>query len=178
MIQKFMGKTPKIHTSAYIAEASSIIGDVSIGKDSSVWPSVVLRADVDKILIGKNSNVQDASVVHPNIGQPVKIGDNVTVGHSVVIHGSTIGDNCLLGMGSIILDGAIIGKNCIIGAGALVTQNKVIPEGSMVLGFPAKAVRSLTAREIKDLEKRAKDYVRLKNVYIRESRIEQASKDI
>lgn len=149
----------KIHESAYIAEGAIVLGDVALEEDSSVWFHATVRADREKITIGKGSNIQDNAVVHVDEGFPVVVGSYVTVGHSAVIHGCTIGDYSLIGMGAIILNGARIGKHCIIGAGALVTQNMIIPDGSLVIGSPGKVVRQVTEAERQSSLRNAMEYV-------------------
>ena len=152
----------------YIAEGAKIIGDVTIGEDSSVWYNAVIRGDSNSIVIGENSNVQDNAVLHTSHSHALTIGDNVTIGHGAIVHGCTIGNNVLVGMGAIVLDGAVIEDNCIIGAGALVTQNKVIPEGSLVLGNPAKVVREITEEEKKAILENAYEYSSEAQRYLRE----------
>ena len=154
-------KKPEISEKAYIAPSADIIGDVVIKENGSVWYQAVVRADNDRIEIGSGSNVQDSCVLHADAGYPVKIGDYVTVGHGAIIHGCEIGDNTLVGMGAIILNGAKIGKNCLIAAGALVTQGKEIPDGSMVMGSPAKIRRELTKEEIAGNRESAEEYIEL-----------------
>lgn len=143
----------------YIAEGAKIIGDVKIAKNSSVWYNAVLRGDANKIVIGENTNIQDNAVLHESHRNALVIGNNVTIGHGAVVHGCTIQDNVLIGMGAIVLDGAVIEKNCMIGAGALVTQNKVIPEGYLALGNPAKVVRALTEEEKASILSNAMQYI-------------------
>ena len=143
-----------IDKSVYIAEGAKVVGNVEIGKNSSVWFNAVIRADSDNVKIGENSNVQDNAVVHTSKDFGVQIGDNVTIGHGAIVHGCTVEDNVLIGMGAIVLDGAVIEKNCIIGAGSLVTQAKVIPEGSLAFGNPAKVIRMLDPAKFKN------DYLR------------------
>lgn len=150
-----------ISPQAHIASQSVILGDVTIGADSSVFYYTVVRGDEASITIGRRSNIQDNSTVHVDYGFPTVIGDDVTVGHNCVIHGCTIGDASLIGMGSTILNGAKIGKHCLIGAGSLVTQNTVIPDGMLVIGSPAKVKRPLTEAEIQSIYKNAADYVAL-----------------
>lgn len=152
----------------YIAEGVKIIGDVTIGEDSSVWYNAVIRGDSNSIVIGENSNVQDNAVLHTSHSHALTIGDNVTIGHGAIVHGCTIGNNVLVGMGAIVLDGAVIEDNCIIGAGALVTQNKVMPEGSLVLGNPAKVVREITEEEKKAILENADEYSSEAQRYLRE----------
>lgn len=144
---------------AYIAPSADIVGDVTLGRDSSVWYQAVIRADHAGIAVGEGSNIQDGCVLHGDEGYPVSIGDYVTIGHRAIIHGCEIGDNTLVGMGAIILNGAKIGKNCIIGAGALVTQGTQIPDGMMAFGSPAKIRRSVTEAEIHESRGNAIDYV-------------------
>lgn len=148
-----------IHDSVFLAEGSIVIGDVTIKENSSIWFHAVVRAERDTIEIGAGSNIQDNCVVHVDKGHPVKIGDGVTIGHGAIIHGCSIGDNTLIGMGAVIMNGAKIGKNCIIAAGALVTQNTVIEDGSMVLGSPGKVRRKLDETEIEHNRKNALMYV-------------------
>ena len=149
-----------IDNSVFIADGAKIIGDVEIGKNSSVWFNAVIRADSDKVKIGENSNVQDNSVIHTSEGFGVQIGDNVTIGHGAIIHGCTVKDNVMIGMGAIVLNGAVIEENSIIGAGALITQGKVIPSGSLAFGNPCKIVRQLTDEEISSISRNAKSYVK------------------
>jgi len=157
----FLLRQPVIHPSAFIASNATLLGDVTIGEDASVWYNTVLRGDINRIVVGKGSNVQDGSVLHLSTEHGCLIGDYVTVGHMAMLHACTIGDECLIGMGAIILDGAEIGERSIIGAGALVTQEKRIPPGSMVLGSPAKVVRALTGVEQSGLREWAERYVRI-----------------
>lgn len=161
MIQDFMGKTPDIEKASFVAENASVIGDVVLESGTSVWFSAVLRADVDKIVVGENSNVQDNCTVHCTEGYPVVIGKNVTVGHNAVVHGCTIGDNSLIGMNATVLDGAKIGKNCIVGAGALVTERKEFPDNSLIIGVPAKAVKTLDENAVQGNIENARHYTEL-----------------
>lgn len=134
--------------SVYIAPGAIVLGDVTLGEDVGIWYHATVRGDRAPIVIGNRSNVQDNAVVHVDAKYPVTIGENVTIGHSAVIHGCEIGDNSLIGMGAIIMNGARIGKNCIVGAGALVTQNTMVPDNSLILGNPAKVKREVTQEEI------------------------------
>lgn len=143
----------------FIADSASVIGSVVMHQNASIWFGAVLRGDNDVITIGENSNVQDLSVLHVDPGFPLTIGKNVTVGHKVMLHGCEIGDNSLVGINSVILNGAKIGKNCLIGANSLISENKVIPDGSMVLGSPGKVVRQLSEDQMKGLEMSALHYV-------------------
>lgn len=144
-----------------IYEGAKIVGDVNLDKNVSVWYNAVIRGDIEPISIGENSNVQDNCVVHVSKDCPVNIGKNVSVGHGAIIHGCTIEDNVLIGMGAIILNGAKISKNCLVGAGALVTENKEFPEGSLIIGSPAKAVKQLSPEQIKGIQDNADEYVNL-----------------
>ena len=158
MIKEFEGIMPEIDESVFVAESADIIGDVKIGKNSSVWYNTVLRGDEHAIRIGKNTNIQDGTVVHVGLDVDTVIGDNVTVGHNALVHGCKIGNNSLVGMGAIVLNGAEIGEYCMIAAGALVTQNKKFPDGVLIMGSPAKVVRELTDEEKQSLIKSADDY--------------------
>ncbi|MBZ2174143.1 gamma carbonic anhydrase family protein [Schnuerera sp. xch1] len=148
MIKNFDGILPNIHEDTFIADNATVIGNVNIGEGSSIWFGAVLRGDIDNITIGKFSNIQDNSVLHTEAGVPTIIGDYTVIGHSAILHGCKIGDNCLIGMGAIILNNVIIGDNCIIGAGAVVTEGKIIPSNSLVLGIPSKVVREVNSEEI------------------------------
>jgi len=140
------------------ASNASIIGDVTLEKNTSIWFNVTLRGDVENIYVGEGSNIQDGSVLHTDPGFPLKIGKDVTIGHLVMLHGCTIEDNSLIGIGAVILNGAKIGKNCIIGANALVTENKVIPDNSLVIGSPGKIVRQVSNDEAKSITENAIHY--------------------
>ncbi len=142
MIMSFKDKQPVICEDCFIAENSSVIGDVKIGGRSSVWFGAVIRGDEDSIEIGENSNIQDNAVLHCDVGYPIKIGNFVTVGHSAIVHGATIGDNVIIGMGAIIMNGAKIGANSTIGAGAVCTENMIVPNGSVAVGIPAKVIKN------------------------------------
>jgi carbonic anhydrase/acetyltransferase-like protein (isoleucine patch superfamily) len=159
MIYEFEQNTPKIDPECWVASNSVIIGKVELKKNCNIWFNTVLRGDIEQITIGENSNVQDGSVIHTDPGCPTIVGNGVTVGHMVMLHGCEIADDCLIGIGSIILNKTKIGKNCIIGANALVTENKVIPERSLVLGSPGKIVRQVTDEEIEHIKENARDYV-------------------
>ncbi len=142
-----------------------VVGDVTLGKNCSVWYGAVIRGDEEKIIIGDNTNIQDNAVLHVTPGLPLRIGSGVTVGHGAILHSCTVGDNSLIGMGAIVLDGAVIGKNCLIAAGAVVTPRTVVPDGSMVMGSPGKVKRELTAEEMEGNRLNAKFYVDLKEGY-------------
>ncbi len=144
-----------------IYEGARIVGDVSLGDNVGIWYNAVVRGDEAPISIGERSNVQDNCVVHVSEGKPVKIGKNVSIGHGAIIHGCTIDDNVIIGMGAIVLNGAHIKSNSLVGAGALVTENKEFPEGSLIIGSPAKAVRELSEEEIEGISENAEEYVKL-----------------
>jgi carbonic anhydrase/acetyltransferase-like protein (isoleucine patch superfamily) len=158
-IYELDGNAPRVASTAWVADSAQVIGDVVLGEDVSVWFGTVIRGDVDAIQIGRGSNIQDASVLHCDSGQPLILGEYVTVGHQVMLHGCTIGDYSLIGIGAIVLNGARIGKNCLVGAASLVTEGKEFPDGSMILGSPAKVVRALTAEQIDGLRMSAQRYI-------------------
>jgi carbonic anhydrase/acetyltransferase-like protein (isoleucine patch superfamily) len=147
--------SPTVHDTAWVAESATVIGRVELAEQSSVWFGTVIRGDNEPIRIGRRTNIQDNSVLHSDLGEPLTIGDDVTVGHQVMLHGCTIGDGSLIGMQAVVLNGARIGRNCIVGAGALVTEGKEFPDGSMILGSPAKAVKQLTEEQIAAFRKGA-----------------------
>ena len=151
-------KNPTISSSAFVADNATVRGDVTLGERSSVFFGAVLRGDRAPITIGSGTNIQDNCVVHVEYDYPVVVGQNVTVGHGAILHGCTVGDETLIGMGAIVLNGAQIGKGCLIGAGALVTQNAVIPDGCMAVGSPARVKRPLTPEEMDGLRRSAADY--------------------
>ena len=172
-IRNFKDSTPDIGQGVYIDPQALVIGNVSIGDDSSVWPMAVLRGDVNHIHIGQRSNIQDGTVVHVTHrysgnpeGHAVTIGDDVTVGHNVTVHGCTIEDRCLIGIGSTILDGAIIRRNVLLGAGSLVTEGKELESGFLYLGAPVKKIRPLNEDEINWFEYSARHYQQLKDDYL------------
>jgi carbonic anhydrase/acetyltransferase-like protein (isoleucine patch superfamily) len=150
---------PQVHPSVFVAPGAIVVGKVELHENSSVWFNVSLRGDNDLIVLGEGSNIQEGSVLHTDTGHPLTIGKRVTVGHQAMLHGCTIGDESLIGMQAILLNGSQVGRHCIIGAGALVTGNTVIPEGSMVLGSPAKVVRPLKPEEIEMIRQAAAGYV-------------------
>lgn len=159
VILPYDGKTPRLAPSAFVADGAVIVGDVEIGEESSVWFQSVVRGDVNHVRIGARTNVQDHSVVHVSSGtHPTFVGDDVTVGHRVVLHGCTVKDRCLVGIGAIVLDGAVIGPDAMVGAGALVPPGMIVPPGVLVLGSPARVKRDLTAREIASVRESAARY--------------------
>jgi carbonic anhydrase/acetyltransferase-like protein (isoleucine patch superfamily) len=151
--------SPEVHPSAYVADTAQVMGAVTLGADSSVWFQTVLRGDTERITVGAGSNVQDGSVLHTDVGYPLTLGERVTIGHGVMLHGCTVGDESLIGIGAVVLNGARIGKHCLVGAGALVTEGKSFPDGSMILGSPAKVVRQLTPEQIEGLRRSAQHYI-------------------
>jgi carbonic anhydrase/acetyltransferase-like protein (isoleucine patch superfamily) len=150
---------PDIADTAWVADSAQVIGNVSMAEGASAWFGVVVRGDTERIVIGKNTNVQDGSVIHADPGFPTVLEDNVTIGHQVMLHGCTIGEGTLIGIQAVVLNGAKIGKHCLVGAGSLVTENKEFPDGSMILGSPAKVVRTLTPEQIEGLKRTALHYV-------------------
>jgi carbonic anhydrase/acetyltransferase-like protein (isoleucine patch superfamily) len=159
----YKGIEPKVDNTVFIADGVRIIGNVQIKKDSSIWYNAVLRGDIAKIEIGEMTNIQDNASVHVESTVPTIIGNGVTIGHNAIIHGCTIEDNVMIGMGAIILNGAHISKNCLIGAGAIITENKLIPENSLVIGMPGKVVRALSEEEIEQIRLSAIHYSEVAN---------------
>ncbi len=151
--------SPQLAEGVWVADSAQVIGNVVLEENASIWFGAVLRGDTETLTVGRNSNVQDGSVLHADIGFPVLIGENVTVGHQVMLHGCTIGDGSLVGIGAVILNGAKIGRNCLVGAGALVTEGKEFPDNSMIIGSPAKAVRMLSPEQAERLRFSATHYV-------------------
>ncbi len=159
MIYRFEDHVPSLPEEYYVADSAAVIGDVTLHNQSSIWFGAVLRGDIEPILVGERSNIQDNSVAHTGTGAPTIIGDDVTVGHNVTLHGCKVGNNCLIGMGSILLDNCEIGYNCIIGAGSIIGQGKKIPPGSLALGSPARVIRKLSKEDVSDVRKYAERYV-------------------
>jgi carbonic anhydrase/acetyltransferase-like protein (isoleucine patch superfamily) len=171
MIRTFQGIKPTIAASAFIEETAVVIGDVVIGEESSVWFNTVVRGDVHSIRIGRRTNIQDLSVVHvTHDTHPTVLGDDVTVGHHVVLHGCTIKNRVLIGMGALIMDGAVIGEDCIVGAGALVTERTIVPPKSLILGTPAKVKRPVTEAELAWIRESAQNYVKYARQYLADPR--------
>jgi carbonic anhydrase/acetyltransferase-like protein (isoleucine patch superfamily) len=150
---------PSVHPSAWVADSADVVGNVHLAADVSVWFATVIRGDNEPITVGEGTNIQDGSVLHSDSGKPLTLGKHVTVGHKVMLHGCTIGDESLIGIGAVVLNGARIGKNCLVGAGSLVTEGKEFPDGSMILGSPAKVVRQLTSEQIEGLRQSARHYI-------------------
>jgi carbonic anhydrase/acetyltransferase-like protein (isoleucine patch superfamily) len=158
-LDRFLRRSPTLGRGVFLAKTAVVLGDVTLGDFASVWFGAVLRGDINRIVVGEGSNIQDNAVVHLADDDPAIIGRYVTVGHSAIIHACTIGDECLIGMGATILDGAVIGHQCIVGANALVTQKTQVPDGSLVLGSPAKVVKALSAEQRAGLKYWADKYV-------------------
>ncbi|MGQ9897552.1 MAG: gamma carbonic anhydrase family protein [Acidobacteriota bacterium] len=166
-ILAFRQKFPKLAGGVYVAPSADVIGSVELGADASVWFNCTVRGDVNDIYIGRETNIQDNSVLHVTGGQfPLHIGQRVIVGHRVIAHGCTIGDHCLIGMGAIILDGAVIGEGCLVAAGAVIPEGMVVPAGMLVAGVPGKVKRSVTDLERARIAEGVQHYVELKNIYL------------
>ena len=167
-IAPFKGKWPEVHESVFLAKGVRVLGDVKIAESASVWFNSVIRGDENSIRIGAFTNIQDNSTVHVQAdGYTCTIGDYVTVGHNSLLHGCSVANNCIIGMGSILLNGVQVGENCIVGAGALLTENKVFPPNSLIVGSPAKVVRSLTPEQIESIRESALHYNQMAAEYIK-----------
>lgn len=158
-IYELDGISPELGDGAWVADSAEVIGRVYLGKNTNVWPQVVIRGDNEPIRIGAGTNIQDAAVLHSDFGSPLTLGENVSIGHQAMVHGCTIGDGSLIGINAIVLNGAKIGKNCLVGAGALVTEGKEFPDGSLIIGSPAKAVKSLSPEQIAEIDRISSHYV-------------------
>jgi carbonic anhydrase/acetyltransferase-like protein (isoleucine patch superfamily) len=159
---------PRIDPSAWVAESANLIGKVTLGADTTIWYGVTLRGDNERISIGAGSNVQENTVMHTDMGYPLEIGANVSIGHMAMLHGCTIGDGSLIGIQAVVMNGAKIGKGCLVGAGALVTEGKEFPDYSLIIGSPAKAVRTLNEADVARLAAIADGYVQRGKTYLRE----------
>ena len=159
MIYELNGKKPECHGDHWIAESADVIGNVILGDQVSIWFNAVLRGDNDPITVGRASNIQDGSVLHTDIGYPLTIEEGVTVGHKVMLHGCSIGKNSLIGINSVVLNGARVGKNCLVGANSLIPEGKEIPDGSLVMGSPAKVIRQLDDKAIEGLRISSQNYI-------------------
>lgn len=168
MIMTYAGRAPRIAASAYIADSADVIGDVEVGENASIWFTTVLRGDIEPIRVGAHSNIQDGSVVHTMLGSPTTVGEWVTVGHRAVLHGCTVEDHCLIGMGAVLLNNVRVGEGSIIAAGALVLEDTVIPPRSLYLGFPARFKKQLTDGERRFIDMHATHYLQYKEVYLSE----------
>lgn len=158
-IYELDGIRPTLADSAWVAETAEVIGNVSLAQDTGIWSNVVIRGDNEPVTVGAATNIQEAAILHSDAGSPLTIGRDVTVGHKAMLHGCTVGDGSLIGIGAIVLNNARIGSGCLVGAGALVTEGKEFPDGSLILGSPAKAVRSLSPEQIEGLRQSARHYV-------------------
>jgi gamma-carbonic anhydrase len=170
IVASFGGTSPRLHDSVLLMDGSTVIGDVEIGEGSSLWPGAVVRGDVHSVRIGARTNLQDQGVVHVTADHPTVIGDDVTVGHGAVVHGCTVKERCLIGIGAIVLDGAVVGPDALVGAGALVPPGAVVPPGALALGSPARVVRQLSEEERASLRASAARYVELSARYRAEGR--------
>ncbi len=158
MVHAYGGRSPDAARASFIAWNAEVIGDVVLAEEATVWFNATLRGDIEPIRIGRGSNVQDSASLHTDAGAPLTIGENVTIGHNAVVHGCTVGDESLIGMGAIVLNKAVIGRQCIVGAGALVTEGKVFPDRSLIIGSPARAARQVTDEEIERVRENARNY--------------------
>lgn len=169
IIRPFGGKTPAVHPTAFVAEGAVVIGDVEVGEHASIWFGCAVRGDVNHVRIGARTNIQDLTVLHvTSRTHPTLVGNEVTVGHRVVLHGCTIKDRCLVGIGSVVMDGAVVGPESVVGAGALVPPGMVVPPRTLVMGAPAKVKRDLTVEEIEALRRSADNYVEYAARYVAE----------
>ena len=158
-IYELDGIQPKLADSAWVAESAEVIGNVTLAADTGVWSGVIIRGDNEPVTVGAATNIQEAAVLHSDQGSPLNIGRDVTVGHKAMLHGCTVGDGSLIGIGAIVLNNARIGRSCLVGAGALVTEGKEFPDGSLIIGSPARAVRALSPEQIEGLRQSARHYV-------------------
>ncbi len=158
MVHPYDGRSPDAARASFIAWNAEVIGDIVLAEESSVWFGATLRGDIEPIRIGRGSNVQDSASLHTDAGSPLTIGADVTIGHNAVVHGCTVGDESLIGMGAVVLNNAVIGRQCIVGAGALVTEGKRFPDRSLIIGSPAKAAREVTEEEIERVRRNARNY--------------------
>jgi len=165
---RYRGYTPQISSSTYVADTACIIGQVVLGEETSVWPGAVLRAESEPMVIGRGSNVQDGAVLHVDPGVPMAIGERVTIGHQAMLHGCTVGDGSLIGIQAVVLNHAVIGRECLVAAGAVVTERKTFPDRSLIMGSPAKVVRTLTDDDVAMLRGAADSYVARRALYLTE----------
>ena len=166
MLFKFKDIEPAVDPEAFVAETAAVIGDVTIAKDCSVWFGASVRGDCAPITVGEGTNIQDNATLHCEVGHPLTVGKNVTIGHNALVHCSEVGDGSLVGMGARLLDGAVIGKNCVIGAGAVVKEYTVVPDRTLMVGVPARAVRELSEEQLRKLQN-AQVYVALSKEYLK-----------
>jgi carbonic anhydrase/acetyltransferase-like protein (isoleucine patch superfamily) len=168
MMVKLYDWTPQVDSTCYVAPNATVIGQVTLSRGASVWFNTVVRGDMAPITIGEDTNIQDLSMVHVDYGTPTVIGNRVVVGHRAIIHGATVGDDCIIGMGAILLNRSRIGNNCIVAAGAVVREDFVVPDGSLVAGVPAVVKRPLTSEEIERIRRNVTDYVARAQLYLKE----------
>jgi carbonic anhydrase/acetyltransferase-like protein (isoleucine patch superfamily) len=166
-IYAFDGKSPRIAERCFVAEDASLIGDITLGEESSIWFGAVIRTETEPVAVGKQTNIQDNCVIHTDLGFPVEIGNRVSVGHGAVIHGAIVASNCLIGMRATLLNGAKIGENCLVAAGSLVTQGKEMPSNTLVIGSPAVAKRKLTDEEVASIQLNAVHYNEIRAEYLK-----------
>ena len=169
-LYSFENVKPSVGKGVFIAPSADVMGRVELGDESNVWFSCLLRGDINKIVVGKNTNIQDLSTLHVTEDLPCIVGDNVTIGHNVIVHACTVEDNCLIGMGSVLLDGCVIGKDSVVAAGSVVPPGKVYPPGSMIMGSPAVVKRSLTDEEKNGYGNHYKSYLDAKNRFLDKSK--------
>lgn len=165
MIRDFNNISPKIHETAFVAPNSTILGDVVLGQGSAVWYNAVLRGDLDSIVVGDNTNIQEGCILHCKKGEDVKVGSHVTVGHGAILHSCHVGDNTLIGMGAIVMENSEIGNNCLVAAGSVITPRTKIPDGSLISGSPAEVKRVLSEEEILEIKNNANQYINLLKYY-------------
>ncbi|AEY65790.1 gamma carbonic anhydrase family protein [Clostridium sp. BNL1100] len=165
MVKDFNNITPKIHETAFVAPNSTVIGDVVLGENTTIWYNAVLRGDIDSIVVGDNTNIQEGCILHCKKGIEVRLGSHVTIGHGAILHSCSIGNNTLVGMGAIVLDSAEIGNNCLVAAGSVVTPRTKIPDGCLVAGSPAEIKRTLSEQEIAEIKCNANEYINLLKYY-------------
>lgn len=165
MIRDFNSISPKIHETAFVAPNSTILGDVVLGQGSAVWYNAVLRGDLDSIVVGDNTNIQEGCILHCKKGEDVKVGSHVTVGHGAILHSCHVGDNTLIGMGAIVMENSEIGNNCLVAAGSVITPRTKIPDGSLIAGSPAEVKRVLSEQEIVEIKNNANQYINLLKYY-------------
>jgi carbonic anhydrase/acetyltransferase-like protein (isoleucine patch superfamily) len=167
-IYRLGSKVPQVPASAYVAPEAVIIGDVVIGEDANVWPGAVIRGDNVRIVVGRGTNVQEGAVLHSDPGVPLAVGDGVSIGHQAMLHGCSVGDGSLIGIQAVVMNGAVIGRECLVGAGALVAEGKAFNERALILGSPARMLRTLSDEEVAALRFNAEDYVRRQRMYKQE----------
>lgn len=165
MEYNYKGKKPTIHKTCFIGDGAKIIGDVILKENASLWFNGVIRGDITQVIVGENSNIQDGAIVHCDHNQPTIIGNNVTIGHGAIIHGCSIEENCLIGMGAIIMSGALIGKNSLVAAGTMIPPGKIIPKNSLVMGNPGQVMREITKKDLEGMMENTKNYVDLAKEY-------------